>query len=503
MMISDYYKYLFRPSLKMTESAGVNVKDWLLNKCKDATLLLQAEHNNKQVISCRRYGSVVLTPSNIPQFQIPRNLDVKTRDDSDTHSQSSDSSLPCSGHTSPRLSPASREPTPNLLSKPTSPHSSRSAPVSPVRSNTNARLERFNTLAGEKVDMATNADPYSLAAMSLPHLKTFTNFGFETLRESPNTRRKESLFHNVYAENAHRVTPNRKSRSCDGSPIPFNPDDATTERRPSYKRRNVPSVVAPLGVLLPLSSNESNQTISPFSRSPSPRESTSPRSAEKVRFRFSPKKEKSCRSVSPTTIRERIMMSGARRQSCGPRLLVEDVDEPRKCLNNNNKHMALCKSLSMNSDFIDDQNIEDVMQMSDGDFGIIDLVMQFNINSKMLAVTILNCRNILTKRPDLPILPFATVCLMPGKIQRQTLSLVPNANETFMFKDLSQEQLEKLKLRIRLYNKVQGLRRKDFLGEAMVYLQDYSIMEPVHINCQLQEKERNNVSTLDNKLFLQ
>ncbi|CAH2273265.1 C2 calcium-dependent domain-containing 4C-like [Pelobates cultripes] len=44
---------------------------------------------------------------------------------------------------------------------------------------------------------STNADPQSQAALSLPHLpKTQTSYGFCTLLESPNTRRKESLFHN-------------------------------------------------------------------------------------------------------------------------------------------------------------------------------------------------------------------------------------------------------------------------------------------------------------------
>ncbi|XP_053573281.1 C2 calcium-dependent domain-containing protein 4C-like [Bombina bombina] len=44
---------------------------------------------------------------------------------------------------------------------------------------------------------STNGDPQSQAALSLPHLpKAQTSYGFSTLLESPNTRRKESLFHN-------------------------------------------------------------------------------------------------------------------------------------------------------------------------------------------------------------------------------------------------------------------------------------------------------------------
>lgn len=37
--------------------------------------------------------------------------------------------------------------------------------------------------------------PLSMAAMSLPHFRSRTTFGFSTLSQSPHTRRKESLFH--------------------------------------------------------------------------------------------------------------------------------------------------------------------------------------------------------------------------------------------------------------------------------------------------------------------
>ena len=331
--------------------------------------------------------------------------------------------------------------------------------------------------------------------MSLPHLKTMTNFGFETLRESPNTRRKESLFHDIRAEAPHRVNQSRKCRSCDGSPLPY-PDDVTVERRPSYKRRNVPSVVAPLGVLLPISSNESNQSVSPFSRTPSPRDSTSPHSAEKVRFRFSPKKEKR-RTISPTSPQHqnKFSMAGARRQSCGPRLLVEDADEPRKLITNNNKHNVLCKSLSMNYEFID-QNEEDGSYIPGREYGKVDLLLEYTSDSKLLMVTLIQFKSLQNKRHDIHISPFATICLMPGKIQRQTSPVATNSSETFIFRDICEDQIESLKVRLRLYNKVQGLRRKDFLGEAMMYLQDYSLLQPLHINCDLQEKERNNVSLI-------
>lgn len=476
-----------------------NVKDWLINKCKDASMLLQGDHAHP--VCSRRYGNVVLTPSNIPQFQIPASLDVRSRDDSDTYSQSSDSSLPCSGHTSPRLSPASREPTPNLLTKPPSPHGWKSAPVSPVRVSNASRLERFNTLAGEKVDIATNADPYSVAAMSLPHLKTMTNFGFETLRESPNTRRKESLFHD--APSVSRSSINRKCQSYDGSAFEFS-DEVKMDRRHSYKRRNVPSVVAPLGVLLPLSCNEASPNS--YSKSPSPRDSVSPRS-DKLRFKFSPKKEKR-RTPSPTSpqqAREKVNMwlINGRRQSCGPRLLIEDTDlEPPKT--SAPKHNVLCKSLSMNSEFVN--RCEESDSSSDADYGSVELCLEYTASAKQLKVTLVKCLELNKKKPDMQLNPYATVCLMPGKLQRSISSVIRNCNdpsfmETFLFKDLSEEQLQEGKLRIRLYHKSQSLRRKDFLGEIMMYLQDFDLSQQVHIHRKLENKERDNVGIISHFSF--
>jgi len=39
----------------------------------------------------------------------------------------------------------------------------------------------------------TNGDPRSLAAVSIPHLRTQTPYGFTTVSENPHSRRKESL----------------------------------------------------------------------------------------------------------------------------------------------------------------------------------------------------------------------------------------------------------------------------------------------------------------------
>ena len=72
----------------------------------------------------------------------------------------------------------------------------------------------------------TNDDPGSMAAVSLPHLRMYTPYGFTTLKESPNTRRKESLLMNssslvdLKRLSSHRSII-RSSSGMKSLPLPF------------------------------------------------------------------------------------------------------------------------------------------------------------------------------------------------------------------------------------------------------------------------------------------
>ena len=159
--------------------------------------------------------------------------------------------------------------------------SCRTCPTSPCRSRA------FINANGEDIIRHTNVDPMSVAAMTLDHFKARTTYGFETLKEMPHTRRKESLFHldaidpsghnmsSINRSRSHSVKSRTRTPSPKLSEYPSHkeypaqrgstsggdsPPDGIVEpphlfvpiqRRKSSKRRNVKSMVAPLGVVLP------------------------------------------------------------------------------------------------------------------------------------------------------------------------------------------------------------------------------------------------------------
>ena len=111
---------------------------------------------------------------------------------------------------------------------------------------------------------ATNVDPMSAAAMGLDHFKSRTNYGFEYMKEKPHTRRKESLFQSggeihlsTSSSSATRSNslkaPSVNDRRGSDSPLQDGSESPIFVhlRRKSSKRRNVPSVIAPLGVVTP------------------------------------------------------------------------------------------------------------------------------------------------------------------------------------------------------------------------------------------------------------
>ena len=148
---------------------------------------------------------------------------------------------------------------PNQLS-PRGSHSA-SAPVSPCRTPRDG--DCFDHLSSKDT---TNVDPMSAAAMGLDHFKSKTTYGFEHLKEKPHTRRKESLFHSGGGEilintpsgsgvnrSMSLKAPSVEERGSDVTPHDrgFDSPQFSHVRRKSSKRRNVTSVIAPLGVVTP------------------------------------------------------------------------------------------------------------------------------------------------------------------------------------------------------------------------------------------------------------
>ena len=183
--------------------------------------------------------NVVLTPNNIPAFTIPPLTDTSFswKSESSNCLDGHSGNFPmCSCHNSMTCN------TTNGCSQ-----FIRSAPSSPN-----------NKYSCSTLSSDTKEEPsMSIAALSLSHIPHETKFGVTVVRERPTSRRKESLFHDPEAPVFSSKRSFRRNHQDAYSPeltLPkcvHSPNNAFSFiRQSSHKRRNVPSLVAPLGVIL-------------------------------------------------------------------------------------------------------------------------------------------------------------------------------------------------------------------------------------------------------------
>lgn len=171
--------------------------------------------------------NIVMTPDRIPKFFIP-SLDIE-------HNSSQQEPEEDSTENSPE-----RRVSDDMVQKR---RTTRSKSESYIRKETMCKgesLDRRGTLCfadqvtfPEDLERAAHhCDPATRAAFSLPHLsKITTPYGFLTLGESPNTRRKESLFFQRDSEELRVLLSQRKKTTslARSSSSPFSEIQHTTE----------------------------------------------------------------------------------------------------------------------------------------------------------------------------------------------------------------------------------------------------------------------------------
>lgn len=256
------------------------VKGWLLSCCQKMSEKLsiilpeQKQVNERSVFreNRKQLANLVITPSNIPSFTIPNLYGEPVPEANNTQCEDILFSENGSLNSLETASQQSSSPgTPKLIMNGRPPswrlyQSDPSIPVNPNRSPIQTS-KRSHAISYDMIDEipegTTNADPRSRAAMSLPHLKTTTAFGFETLTECPKTKRKESLFHTGLfgigkngkrGKISHVNKLGQINKGCASeetrSPLSNRPSGSEHQRRSRSKRRNVTSMVKPLGVTL-------------------------------------------------------------------------------------------------------------------------------------------------------------------------------------------------------------------------------------------------------------
>ena len=143
------------------------------------------------------------------------------------------------------------------------------------------------------------------------------------------------------------------------------------------------------------------------------------------------------------------------------------------------------------------QSVNRIESQGLAQLGELKFAIHYLLDSKQLCVELIKAENL--GQGNSNINPFAKICLMPGKAQKQTSSvekhtLNPVYNQKFYFKDLSLDQVQDMKLRIRFYHKSQNLRKDDFLGEMQTALTTFDLLQETRLWKELEPKSQSEVS---------
>ena len=460
-----------------------------MTKCREApTKMNDAGAIRKEALA--RFQNMVVTPRNIPEFTIPppRIETDSISGDSDLCSTHSSCSLPCSANTSPGHSPR------NSLQAP-SPQLVKSAPVSPTWSSVRLPIQSGESASYNDIDkfQDTNIDPQSLRAMGLQHFKTKTSFGFDTLAEAPHTRRKESLFHDNNASllNAscafHRMV-SRSLQCCKTSTssnsnsnlLPVisisldNVHNNNNNIKPTSKRRNIPSLVMPLGVLSPnqctMDLDTSHSLVYTSCSSSSTTPETHTHKAHVLRTSRSMRKRSSYTSATHDSSDSSPDNSSPdrhhqhchnHRRNSGPLILNPDnintlMHTPSATQNQQQggqHHNQLTRSRSMGHTGNTSNSFLCKKQMNT--LGEVKLSVQYMKDSRQLRVILLKAVKLGQLDLRHTVSPYVKLYLSPGKLQKQCSAVVkqtrsPVFSEEFYFNEVELEELQQMSLQAKV-----------------------------------------------------
>lgn len=410
---------------------------WVLEKIRgsvETSVLRQGENSGDRKGVAPPYSNV-LTPDKIPDFFIPPKLvsgppepeipAVKPREvpEPSTSEQTISVGRKISSPKSPGLVAKLAGDTKNLL---------RAA---------NRHIIQIES-ADDVVTGDTNADPQSQTAMSLPYVpKTHTPYGFATLKESPHTRRKESLFHCEHTSPITSPNAQRKGRSEGGTHL--NPADYGAPHMNPYRYFSG-------GESDTCSSAESSPFSSPLlSRSASLLKIFTHETQAKVVkakrsfARHSSLSTDECSSAEPSpNVQRRLHVppfhggggGGGAGGSSGHGLQREHT-------------ISLHKG------------------------GSVRISVNYDSGTSRLLIRVLAAESLYDKHFDIKSINCCvSVYLNPGKLQKQRSNIIKNSrnpvfNEDFFFDTISPLQVKNLSVKFKVVNKGTSLKRDTLLGE--------------------------------------
>ncbi|KAM9832077.1 C2 calcium-dependent domain-containing protein 4C [Neosynchiropus ocellatus] len=411
---------------------------WVLDKIRgsvETSVLRQGENGDKKGVA-PSYSNV-LTPDKIPDFFIPPKLvscspepDVLTVKPKDT------------------LQPSTSEQTSNSSKKVSSPRSPRL--VAKLTGDTKNLLRAANRhiiqieSADDVVAGDTNADPQSQTAMSLPYVpKTQTSYGFATLKESPHTRRKESLFHSdltspITSPNAQRRTPGKSGEVGNH----LNPGDFNTSHMNPYRYFSG-------GESDTCSSAESSPFSSPLLS----------RSASLLKI-FTHETQAKVVKAKRTFARH----SSLSTDECSS---AEPSPNVQRRL-----HVPSFHGSAASSD--QSQHREHTLNLHKG--GTLRISANYDAGTSRLLIRVRAAQSLYDKHFDIKSINCCvSVYLNPGKLQKQRSNIIKNSrnpvfNEDFFFDSISSIQVKNLSVKFKVVNKGTSLKRDVLLGEREVPL---------------------------------
>lgn len=509
------------------------IKQWILNKCRANSLPLTGTSTSNE--SSNRGGA--LTPKTIPEFVIPgsgessRRASSEITDDDVLNRSFTPRSSIASCKTSPGDSPSESS---VCLSVPQKPYTSKSAPTSPrheIKSSISNR-DAFHSF-GYLNDFRnyTNADPLSMAAISLPHFRSKTSFGFTTLTESPNTRRKESLFHTgsdsgLTSKEVKMLHNSLESLRLFCRPHVLNDLKTICDHDGSFKDGDNKVSCMPSVVVTQTNSSPTKHLT------PSPEHKT-------VGRLLSPSRQYTINGTSPTSRYLKRKEKYYRRRSSLLGLEENNSsDDSSQGSNEQSPNMKRksCTSLEPDKEMISQKrhsspillttpttNVETKPRSSSctilitphtnsgpqflTEHGELKFAFQYLASSKQFKVTLIKAENLGGhSKTDQNCNSYAKLCLIPGKLQKQTSEIVkhtrnPFFNQEFYFQSLTVDQLHALTLRIKLFHKGHNLKLPDFIGEVNICLESYDLLTENRMWKDLDHKRERDVSIFSHTLL--
>lgn len=422
--------------LTCTCSAPSGGTMWVLDKIRGSVetgVMRQGDTGDKKSVG-PAYSNV-LTPDKIPDFFIPPKLVSCPPDAEGPQVKAKEG-----------LQPSTSEQTIGTGRKISSPRSPRL--VAKLAGDTRSLLRAANRhiiqieSADDVVAGDTNADPQSQTAMSLPYVpKTQTSYGFATLKESPHTRRKESLFHcevtsPITSPNTQRKTPGRSEGNH------LNPADFNTSHMNPYRYFSG-------GESDTCSSAES----SPFS---------------------SPLLSRSASLLKIFTHETQAKVVKAKRSLARHSSLSTDECSSAEPSPNVQRRLHV-PSLHGGAGASDHGlHREHTVNLHKG--GVLRISANYDSGTCRLLIRVLAAESLYDKHVDIKSINCCvSVYLNPGKQQKQRSNIIKNSrnpvfNEDFFFDAISAVQVKNLSVKFKVVNKGTSLKRDTLLGEREVPL---------------------------------